>query len=118
MERVCLDCGKLLMGRADKKFCDDSCRSNYNNRLNHTASAYIKEVNAILKKNRKILEQANPSGKTKTELSKLINAGLDLKYFTNILETGNGNRYFYCYEQGYMHLADNLVLVVRKNWDT
>jgi hypothetical protein len=29
--KKCLACNKTLRGRADKKFCDDYCRSNYNN---------------------------------------------------------------------------------------
>ena len=33
-ERYCLDCGAVLHGRADKKFCNDQCRNNYNNQLN------------------------------------------------------------------------------------
>ncbi|MFA6947300.1 MAG: DUF2116 family Zn-ribbon domain-containing protein, partial [Pedobacter sp.] len=33
MERECLDCGAALRGRTDKKFCDDQCRSNFNNRM-------------------------------------------------------------------------------------
>ncbi|WP_170122572.1 hypothetical protein [Mucilaginibacter oryzae] len=32
-ERVCLDCGTPLQGRADKKFCNDLGRNNYNNQL-------------------------------------------------------------------------------------
>lgn len=113
MERICLDCGKVLIGRADKKFCDDSCRSNYNNRHNNSDS-YLKEVNAILKRNRKILEQANPDGKTKIEREKLVNAGFNFQYFTSMLETGNGHRYFFCYEQGYMELSRTYILLVLK----
>jgi len=29
--RKCLHCNHIIRGRADKKFCDDSCRSAYNN---------------------------------------------------------------------------------------
>ena len=29
-EKRCLECGDVIKGRADKKFCDDQCRSNYN----------------------------------------------------------------------------------------
>ena len=30
-EKVCTLCSKTLKGRSDKKFCDDYCRSAYNN---------------------------------------------------------------------------------------
>lgn len=44
MDRSCLDCGKALVGRADKKFCDDSCRNNYNNRIKNDYSIVVKKL--------------------------------------------------------------------------
>ena len=32
--KTCASCGEIIKGRIDKKFCDDACRSNYNNKLN------------------------------------------------------------------------------------
>ena len=32
-QRECLECSTALMGRVDKKFCNDQCRNSYNNRL-------------------------------------------------------------------------------------
>ena len=29
--KSCLHCNRPLHGRADKKYCDDACRNNYNN---------------------------------------------------------------------------------------
>lgn len=55
-EKTCLACDKPLKGRLDKKFCDDYCRNNYNNRLNSDQSNYVRNVNNILRKNRRILE--------------------------------------------------------------
>lgn len=72
MERLCLDCGTLIRGRADKKYCDDACRNNYNNRLKVEDNLVIKRVNSILKKNRAILAGLNPTGKTKITRKKLI----------------------------------------------
>ena len=34
MEKNCLECGTRIIGRADKKFCNDSCRNSYNNKFN------------------------------------------------------------------------------------
>ena len=33
-ERKCLECGTVLKGRSDKKFCSDYCRNTYNNKVN------------------------------------------------------------------------------------
>ncbi len=51
----CLACERPIKGRTDKKFCDDSCRNNYNNRLNSDATPLIRNINNILRKNRRIL---------------------------------------------------------------
>ena len=50
MEKECLECGTKLMGRADKKFCNDQCRNSYNNNINKDANEYVRRVNVILRK--------------------------------------------------------------------
>ena len=55
--KTCLQCGKTLRGRADKKFCDDYCRNNYNNQLKANTNNYVRNINNALGKNRRILEK-------------------------------------------------------------
>ena len=114
MERTCLDCGNLIKGRADKKFCDDQCRSNYNNKLKPEIPPAIKKINAVLKHNRDILEKLNPEGKTKISKTKLVKAGFDLQYHTHQLQTQNGNIYIFCYEYGYLSLDNETFLLVKR----
>ncbi|WP_293789373.1 hypothetical protein [uncultured Pedobacter sp.] len=114
MERLCLDCGSPLRGRADKKYCDDSCRSNYNNRLNNEDSLVIKRVNNILKKNRAILVALNPTGKTKVTGKKLVSAGFNFEFHTSRYKTQNGNTYIFCYEYGYLILNQDDYLLVKR----
>jgi hypothetical protein len=112
--RICLDCGLQLQGRVDKKFCDDQCRSNYNNRIYSESSAFVKEVNSILKRNRKILEELNPSGKTKVQRRKLIARGFDFSFITSIYQTQSGKTYYFCYEYGYLPLENEELLLVKR----
>jgi hypothetical protein len=49
MNRFCLDCQEPLIGRSDKKFCNDACRSNFNNKLKTQDQNYVRRINAILK---------------------------------------------------------------------
>ncbi|MGK6351823.1 hypothetical protein [Parapedobacter sp. DT-150] len=114
MEKRCLDCGALLLGRADKKFCDDACRSNYNNRRNSEENSYLRKVNNILKRNRKILETLNPDGKTKVKWKSLIHAGFNFDYITDMYETSKGTQYRFCYEYGYLLLDNDEVLLVKR----
>jgi len=114
MERLCLDCGSPIRGRADKKYCDDSCRSNYNNRLNTEDNLVIKRVNNILKKNRAILATLNPNGKTKVSGKKLVSAGFKFEFHTSSYKTQNGNTYTFCYEYGYLALNEDSYLLVKR----
>jgi len=114
MERLCLDCGKPLRGRSDKKFCDDLCRNSYNNRLKSEESLVVKRINAILKKNRNILAQLNPEGKTKITRKKLFATGFNLDYHTHTYQTQNGNQYRFCYEYGYLILNEEEFLLVKR----
>ena len=83
IEKLCLECGDVIKGRADKKFCDDQCRSNYNNKVNSDLTAEMRNVNNILRKNRRILESVvHDDGKGKISKTKLTDAGFNFKYFT------------------------------------
>lgn len=113
-ERKCLDCGKVLHGRQDKKFCNDYCRNNYYNRQNREQNALIRKVNAVLRKNRQILKALNPTGKGKVSREELLVKGFDFHYFTNIYVTRRGSTYYFCYDQGYLPLEDGKYALVEK----
>ena len=115
MEKTCLDCETPIKGRTDKKFCDDQCRSNYNNRLKSDQSGNIKMINAILKKNRKILDKFNPEGKVKLLKNKLVQAGFNFGYHTHIYQTQKGQIYTFCYEYGYLELEKDWLLLVKRS---
>ncbi|MCQ6958100.1 hypothetical protein [Mucilaginibacter aquariorum] len=117
-ERKCLDCGTLLHGRADKKFCNDLCRNNYNNQLNSNSYNLVRNINNILRRNRRIIEEMNPSGKTKTTREKMLVKGFDFDYFTSSFKTQAGARYFFCYEHGYLLLEADEVLLVKSKKET
>jgi predicted nucleic acid-binding Zn ribbon protein len=114
-KKTCPVCGYIVTGRIDKKFCSDHCRNAYNNQQNNYTSNYIRRVNNILKRNRRILEELNTKGKTKVNKSSLIEKGFDFKYFTNMHGTHIDNVYYFCYEQGYLALNDYVYALVRKN---
>lgn len=112
----CQECGVIFKGRADKRFCSDQCRTSCNNKLRRAEHMYIREVNSILKKNRRILLLLNPTGKNKVSMEKLKSRGFNFNYFTSIYRTREGVQYFFCYEQGYLPLQkDQCLLVVRKD---
>ena len=76
-ERICLECKDKLRGRKDQKFCSDYCRNAFNNRQNEDANKYVRRINGILRKNRRILEKCNPSGKITVDGIRLAEEGFE-----------------------------------------
>jgi len=113
-DRNCLECGRPIQGRRDKKFCTDGCRNAYNNRSKASVSNRVRNVNSTLAKNRKILAELNPKGKTKKHRDQLLKKGFDFDYMTNIYTTKAGDQYHFCYEQGYLELQDGFLLLVTR----
>ena len=113
-EKVCLECGDKMKGRADKKFCSDQCRVSFNNRLNRDETNYINNVSNLLRKNRRILMDLNTTGKTRVSRDMLIKNGFNFNYFTSQYKTKENATYFYCFEQGYLPMENNWFLLVVK----
>lgn len=113
-QRTCLECGEPLKGRADQKFCNDSCRNAYNNKKASGSTNYMRKINRILKNNHSILEELNPEEKGITYKSKLKKQGFNFSYFTNIYTTKTGRVYYFVYDQGFSELEGNKLMLVKK----
>jgi hypothetical protein len=114
--KTCMQCGKTLRGRADKKFCDDYCRNNYNNQLKAHANNYVRNINNALGKNRRILEDLLPLSEEMAKITKekLLHQGFSFKYITHTYTNKKGNTYFFCYDHGYLPLDNDWYLIVRR----
>jgi hypothetical protein len=114
-QNTCLECSKPINGRSDKKFCDDGCRNTHNNRLNSENNVFVKRVNAVLKKNRKIIQSLLPEEeKITVSESNLKILGFNFEYFTHLYETKTGTTYHFCYEYGYLRLENNRFMLVKR----
>jgi predicted nucleic acid-binding Zn ribbon protein len=109
----CLECGEKIIGRSDKKFCNDACRNAYNNKQNKDSTNLMRNINNKLRKNYRILVEINTDGKTKIAKSKLESLGFDFDYFTNLKVYKNGSEYKFIYDYGYKLLEDDFVLIVK-----
>lgn len=114
-DRKCLECYEQLRGRADQKFCNDQCRSAYNNRQLIDSNKVVRSVNRILKKNYSILTLLNPEGKTTVLLNDLQKKGYRFDYFTCTYLARNSRIYYFCYDMGYCELENNKVVLVRRD---
>lgn len=115
-KKVCGECGEVIKGRSDKKFCSDMCRNAHNNKLNSDTNNYVRNVNNILRKNRRLLEEElGKEGKKVVGKQKLSDKGFNFKYYTSHHHTKNNDAYVYCYEFGYLLIEGEKVLIVKKN---
>lgn len=113
--KYCLSCDKPLHGRADKKFCNDYCRNAYNNTLKSMNDTAVRNINNVLSKNRKILDNILKDEKTaKATKEKLLQQGFNLKYITHTYTNKNGDTYCFCYDMGYLPLENDWYLIVRR----
>ncbi|MET3732740.1 hypothetical protein [Moheibacter stercoris] len=110
----CLECGDKIIGRSDKKFCNDGCRNTYNNKLNRDSSALMKTIHKKLRNNYKILADLKfVDGKIKIKQDKITSEGFDYDYFTQVKSYKNGAEYRFLYDIGYKILDDGNLLVVK-----
>jgi predicted nucleic acid-binding Zn ribbon protein len=112
----CLACERPIKGRTDKKFCDDSCRNNYNNRLNSDTTPLMRNINNILRKNRRILDELLLRQEKKVliiDRHKLAEKGYQFDYFTEHYTTKENEQYYYCYDYGYRIIDNEKVMVVK-----
>jgi len=116
-DRRCLECFEELKGRADQKFCNDQCRSAYNNRQFVDSNKVMRSINRILKRNYSILAALNPERKATVFMNDLLNKGYRFDYFTSSSSntTQNSRIYYFCYDLGYCELENGKVIVVRRS---
>jgi hypothetical protein len=114
----CLDCGEVLLGRADKIYCGDSCRTHFNNQKRQANSAatpeFLKKIPKIILSNYQILKKLNTDSPTKVKRKNLETLGFNFNYQTSCYTTKKGDTYCFCFDQGYLEIKDDNVLLVQQ----
>ena len=112
----CILCGKPIAGRTDKKYCSQNCKNTYNyNRRSSTKSA-TQTIDAILHKNREILDVIMGPKRKKMEIvkSELIKMGFQSAYITGYYTNSRGKLYHYVYDFAWMEFTGDKVMIVKK----
>jgi len=114
MDRNCIECGQRIVGRTDKKFCNDQCRTAWHNRQNSSDNGHVRNVNNILRRNRQILAELTADGKKQIRSVTLSKLGFKFGYFTGARKVRNGSLEHFCYDQSYMPVANGVYLLKSK----
>jgi len=110
----CIQCGEIVRGRADKKFCGVYCRTSFHNQLNGERNNYMRRINRILCKNRRILSDLKLRGLSTTNRSYLLELGFQFQYFTHFDEKREGLVKKYCYDLGYIEQGQDLTIIEKQ----
>ncbi|SDD66704.1 hypothetical protein [Pedobacter soli] len=109
-QKKCTFCSKILHGRSDQRFCNDTCRNTYN-RHKRTAEKIKEHVNTpeifrIIKKNYEILKKGRerPLDDNETIFTNTIDImaqGFNPKFFTSITKDKSGMQWYCVFEMGF-----------------
>jgi predicted nucleic acid-binding Zn ribbon protein len=112
----CIKCGAQVIGRSDKKFCSDECKTTFNNNKYRERYKMVISINKILRKNYSILYDLYIHNKLKIKENDLLRLGFDYNYYTSIyLEENNSKHLWYeCYDISYL-IIEKKVLIVKNN---
>ncbi len=112
-QRTCLQCGAALQGRSDKKFCDDYCRNIHYHRQTGNGLRQVLNIQKMLRKNRKILEeclQLSEAGKLISKAS-LEDRGYRFKYHTHTELLREKTPTYCCFDLGYRSVGTKIEIV-------
>ena len=112
----CIFCSKPLSGRSDKKYCNDYCKSEYNNRKKRSTTSFnysIQRINRILIQNRNILCSIIQNHKSiRIDNESLIIKGFHFNFYTHTIQTKEKIKIF-CYDIGYIKRGDAEVIIYK-----
>lgn len=111
-KRTCAECGDALMGRSDKKFCGDTCRNAYNNRMAGEVNNGMRRTIQTLKKNRRILEELYKADKKKINKKALLDKGYDYNKLTHFYVNKKNRTYRFCFDYGFVEYEEGWLFLV------
>jgi len=113
--QACKHCGRAVKGRTDKQFCNDGCRNQYHNQRNSCQNNYMRQVNHLLQKNRRILAAIFVTASRSKTIAQeqLAEQGYQFRYCTHETKTKKGAARF-CYEYGYLPLEGDVLLILHQ----
>lgn len=109
--RNCIDCGDVIVGRSDKKFCSGHCRSSFYHDKFRSDSPITRTIVTRLHRNRRILLDTFIKQKS-TSISELTVAGFNFKYSTH-QECTIESVVYYCFDVGYCILNEEIVVIIK-----
>ncbi|HEY4196086.1 MAG TPA: hypothetical protein VGM63_11155 [Mucilaginibacter sp.] len=114
VSRSCKECGGLLLGRIDQRYCGDICRTSANNKRvreqTQRVPDCIQRIQKTLICNYKILTGLRSRGSELFSKLYLLDMGFNFHHVTGITEK-DGTMLYYCFNQGYTLSGKQVILL-------
>ncbi len=114
--RTCDQCGAVITGRRDKRFCDIRCKNAYHRDMRRITEPVTKRIDQFLHRNRTILYELWKDARKKrffVSRTKLYKKGFRFKYFTSTYVNNQGKLYHYLYDFRWMEFSTDQIMVVK-----
>jgi len=99
MQKNCINCQEKLTGRSDKKFCNEACKNEFNNKASAIRNrAAGTGLYASISKNREVLAGLYANGIREINARDLECFGFNFKSITGVEVPGDGNLKLVCNE--------------------
>ena len=114
---TCLQCSHPISrgSRPDRRFCSDKCKNDFHNAIKIANAQEIKQILAILKRNRAILKAAlgnKPEVVVTREF--LLKKGFEFDYHTHhVISQLRQNEFVFSFNYGYRAMDKNLYKLVK-----
>ena len=107
----CKECGEQLFGRIDKKFCNEGCRNAFHNRKSRENYLSLRKVDAVLKKNYKLLKELHDNKIVQLSKERLVQMGFNFSYHTSSRKVPELGKCYYCYDFAYFCSKREVVII-------
>lgn len=100
-EANCLECGKAMYGRPDKKFCSPKCKNHYHNSRTRYIRLYKNRIITDLQSNYTILDNLLRLDITNIDVCDIEGLGFKPSIVTGFNKTVSGKQEFRCFDIKY-----------------
>lgn len=115
VENFCIECGRSIAGRKDKKFCSTACKNAHNNRIGQQARQCRAIVEKRLSRNYRILESLMCEKVESVRLEDIAPIGFDSECLTEIRRNGLKHTECRCYDIAYRKTDSRISRIRRLN---
>lgn len=108
--KTCLQCERQFRGRADKRYCSDACRAQFNNLQRRVNPSTQQCIHQYLKENHRILQELLQRKNTlQISEMQLTELGFRARYITHWINVHEPPIRFGCYEYEWKKMENGMV---------